>query len=61
MDYFCKSKKIYSWGVFEHYPQNEIFSQIFGIVSFLPLKHPNFMRNFEKTRFPTDILTVVKS
>ena len=45
------------------------FSQKFCSVSFLLLGYPNFMRSFrkilwavlEKTRLPTDILTVVKS
>ena len=52
-----------------YYPQNEIFSQKSGSVSFLPLRNPNLMKSFrkilrvnlEKTRLPTDILTVVKS
>ena len=49
MDYFlAKSKNPYFWGVFGHYPQNEIFSQKSGSVSFLLLKHPNFMRSFRK-------------
>ena len=58
-------KKCYFWGVFGHYPQNEIFSQRSGSTSFLPLRHPNFMRSFrkilwtvlEKMCLPTDILT----
>ena len=75
MDYFfAKSKKPYFWGVFGHYPQNRIFSQKSGSLSFLPLRYPNFMRSLrkilwailEKTHLPTDqswhtdILTVVK-
>ena len=35
-------------GVFGHYSQNEIFPQISGSVSFLPLRHPDFMRSFRK-------------
>ena len=71
--FFAKSKKPYFWDVFMYYPQNEIFSQKSGSVSFLPLRNPNLMKSFmksfrkilrvnlEKTRLPTDILTVVKS
>ena len=66
MDYlFAKSKKTYFWGVFGHYPQNEMFSQNSSSVSYLPLRHPIFMRNFrkilwgvlEKTLLCTDNLT----
>ena len=63
--FFAKSKKPYFWGAFEYYPQNEIFSQKSGSISFSPLRHPNFMRSFrkilrallQKMRLPTDILT----
>ena len=59
--FFAKSK----WGIFGHYAQNKIFSQKYGSVSFLPLRHSNFMKSFtkilwavlEKTCFPTDIMT----
>ena len=44
MDYFWQN----TWGVFGHYPQNEIFSQKSGSVSFLPLRHPNFREVSEK-------------
>ena len=66
--FFCKKQKNpVLGGVFEHYSRNEIFTQKFGRVSFLPLRHPNFMRSFrkipsavlEKTRLPTCILTVM--
>ena len=67
MDYFfffCKIRKPYFVGVFERFPQNEIFLQKSGTGSFLPLQQPNFMRSFkkiiravlEKTCLPTDIL-----
>ena len=46
--FFRKSKKCYFWGVFDHYPQNEIFSPKFCSVSFLALRHPSFMRSFRK-------------
>ena len=45
---FAKSKKHYFQGIFGHYPQNEIFSQKSSPASFLPLRHPNFMRSFRK-------------
>ena len=48
MDYFGKSRKPYFWGVWGHYPQNEIFSKKTGSVSVLPLRHPNFIRSFRK-------------
>ena len=35
-------------GVFGHYLQNDIFSQKPGSISFLPLKHTNFMKSFRK-------------
>ena len=63
---FCKIQCTQCfWVFFGHYSQNEIFSQKSGSVSFLPLKHPNFMRSFtkilwavsEKTRLSTNILT----
>ena len=66
MDYFfAKSKNPCFLGVLGYYPQNEIFSKKSGFVSFLPLRHPNFMGSFrkilravlKKTRLPTDILT----
>ena len=68
--FFVKSKKTYLWRrPFGHYLKNEIFSQKSVSVSFLSLRHPNFMKSFrkilravlEKTRLPTDILTVMKS
>ena len=66
MDYFfAKSQNPCFLGVLGYYPQNEIFSKKSGSVSFLPLRHPNFMGSFreilravlKKTRLPTDILT----
>ena len=50
MDYlfFAKSKKPFFGGVFGDYPQNEIFSQTFDSVSFLPLRRPNFVRSFRE-------------
>ena len=62
MDYFLVKSKIPPfWGVFGHYPQNEIVSLKSGSVIFLPLRDPNFMTSFrkilsavlEKTRLPT--------
>ena len=66
---FAKCKKPYFCGVFGYYPQNEIFSQKSGSVSFWLLRHPNFLSSFrkvlwavlDKTCLPTDILTVVNS
>ena len=64
--FFCKNPKQPILGVvFGHYPQNKIFSQKSGSVSFLPLRQPNFMRSFrktlgavlERTRLPIAILT----
>ena len=60
-----KSKKPYFWSVFGHYHQNEIFSQKSCSLSFLHLRHANFMRSFrkilqavlEKTCLLTDIPT----
>ena len=34
--FFAKSKKLYLWGVFGHYLQNEIFSRNSSSVSFYP-------------------------
>ena len=63
--FFAKPKKLYFLGVFGHYLQNEIFPQKPSSVSFLPLRHPNFMKIFrkmlrallEKMHLLTDILT----
>ena len=65
--FFCKIQKKTFWGCFWNYPQSEIFSQKSGSVSFLPLRHPNFLRNFRKilwavltkTGSPTDTLTLM--
>ena len=46
--FFAKSKKHHFWGIFGHYPQNEIFFKKSGSVTFLPLIFPNFMQSFRK-------------
>ena len=59
-----RKKKNYFCDIFRHYTQNENFSQKSASFSFLPLRHPNFMRSFrkilwtvlEKTPLPTDTL-----
>ena len=59
------SKKPYFGGVLGHSPKNKIFSKKSHSISFLPLRHPNFMRSFRKilwavlgkTCLPADILT----
>ena len=45
---FTKSKKPYSWAIFDYYPRNEIFSKESDSVNFLPLGHSNFTWNFRK-------------
>jgi len=61
-----KSKKLYFGGIFGHYPQNEVFFKKSRSVSFLHLRHPNFMQSFRKILrvvmekngyWPTDWLT----
>ena len=47
-NFSVKSKKHHFWGIFGHYPQNEIFFKKFGFVSFLHLRHLNFMQSFKK-------------
>ena len=46
--FFVKLKKPHFWGIFGHYPQNEFFFKKSGFVSFLHLRHPNFMQSFRK-------------
>ena len=45
---FTKSTKPYSWGIFDYYPENEVFSKKSDSASILPLGHSNFMWNFRK-------------
>ena len=40
---FTKSTKPYSWGIFDYYPQNEVFSKKSDSVNILPLGHSNVM------------------
>ena len=62
--FFFQNSRNLSWGVLGNYPQNKTFSKKSSSVSFLLLRHPNFMRSFrkilwamlEKTRLLTDIL-----
>ena len=61
--YFAKP---YFWGIFGHYPPNELFFLKNLTVNILPLGHSNFMWNFRKKSYmpfcrkkclPTVILT----
>ena len=45
---FVKSKKPYSWAIFDYYFHNEVFSKKSDSVNFLPFSHSNFMWNFRK-------------
>lgn len=64
LDFLAKTKKNFFGGIL---PQN-ILSEKSGLVSFLPLRHPNFVRNIrqivwailEKTWLLTDLLSYWK-
>lgn len=67
LDFLAKTKKNFFGGIFGILPQN-ILSEKSGFVSFLPLRHPNFVRNIrqivwailEKTWLLTDLLSYWK-
>ena len=63
---FCKvQRKRTIFGVFWHYPQNDIFPQKIRLCQFFSLRHPNLMKRLrkilwailEKTCLHTEILT----